>query len=174
MLIDIIVALAMAWAIFKGFRNGLIIAVFSIIGFVAGLAAALKLSSSVAARMGGDENKWMPFLAFLLIFIAVAFLVSMGARLFQNTVEWAMLGWINRLGGVLFYALLYLIILSVLLFYAIPLNLLGKDAVNGSVLYPYIKPIAPFVMDGIGKLIPVFKNMFGELQGFFGKMQDKI
>ena len=174
MMIDILVVLAIAWAVIKGVRSGLIIGVFSILGFIIGLAAALKLSSAVASHLGGDNNRWMPFVAFLLVFITVAFLVNVGARLLQNSVEWAMLGWVNRLGGVLFFALLYAIILSILLFYAVPLNLLGKDAEEHSTFYPYIKPVAPLVMDEIGKLIPFFKNMFVELQNFFGEMQHKI
>ncbi|RYF84133.1 MAG: CvpA family protein [Chitinophagaceae bacterium] len=174
MIIDIVVILALAMAIFKGYRNGLIIAVFSVIGFIIGLAAALKLSATVAARLGGDSSRWMPFLAFLLVFLAVVFVVNLGAKVLQTTVEWAMLGWLNRLGGIFFYSLLYAIILSVLLFYAVPLNLPSEDAAEKSAFYPYIQPIAPFVMEKMGSLIPFFKNMFTDLQNFFAGMQHKI
>lgn len=174
MIIDLIVVLALVMAVFKGLRNGLIIALFSVIGVIIGLAAALKLSATVAARLGDDANRWIPFIAFLLVFIAVIVVVKIGAALLQKTVEWAMLGWLNRLGGIIFYALLYVVILSVLLFYLLPLGIPSEEAAAQSTLYPYIKPVGPFVMEKIGGIIPFFKNMFGELQNFFGRMEHKI
>ncbi len=45
MLIDIIVVILLVMAIFKGLRKGLIVAVFSFLAFLIGLAAALKLST---------------------------------------------------------------------------------------------------------------------------------
>ncbi len=174
MIIDFLVIIAMVLAIVKGYRNGLIIALFSVIGIVIGIAAALKLSAGVAARLGEQSNRWLPFLAFLLVFIAVIVIVKIGAKLLQTTVEWAMLGWLNRLGGIIFYILLYAVILSVLLFYILPLNIPSKDAGEQSAFYGYIEPVAPVVMEKVGAVIPFFKNMFHELQNFFGQVQHKI
>ena len=75
MLIDSTVTLLLLWAVIKGWRKGLIVAVFSVFAFIIGLAAALKLSVVVAHKIGSDGNKWMPFLAFFLIFIlSISFL----------------------------------------------------------------------------------------------------
>ncbi len=50
-MIDIIFAILIIIAIVKGYRKGFIIALFSIIGIIVGLAAALKLSAVVAVRL---------------------------------------------------------------------------------------------------------------------------
>ena len=66
MFIDILVAIALVFATVKGIRNGLIIAVFSILAFIIGLAAALKLSTVVASWLAQSTNinvQWLPFLA---------------------------------------------------------------------------------------------------------------
>jgi membrane protein required for colicin V production len=77
-------------------------------------------------------------------------------------------------GGIVLYAALYLIILSILLFYAEKLQLLQPASIQSSVTYRFIQPWGPKVMDNIGSLIPVFKDMFVELGDFFGSMSNKI
>src|SRR5256885_793509 len=84
----------------KGLRKGLIIAVFSLLGFFIGLTAALKLSSVVADYIGTITNitqRWLPFIAFILVFIIVVFLVRLGAKMLEKVLQIAMLGWLNKL-----------------------------------------------------------------------------
>ena len=126
MLIDIIAFVLLLLAVFKGLRKGFIVALFSFLAFFIGLAAALKLSAAMAVYIGGNvsvSQRWLPFLAFLVVFLIVVLLVRLGAKLLQGLVQTMMLGWLNRLGGVLLYALIYFFIYSILLFYATRLNL---------------------------------------------------
>ena len=173
MIIDIFFMLLLLLACFKGYSKGLIVALFSIIGFIAGLAAALKLSAYAAEKLSGSFNtsgKWLPFVSFLLVFLVVVLLVNLGARLLQKSVEMIMLGWANRLGGILLFIVLYSILLSVFLFYAVQLHFLSDEALAASVTYPYLKPIGPAVIDGLGTVVPIFKNLFTQLQDFFGQL----
>ncbi|MEJ7673046.1 MAG: hypothetical protein WKF59_10115 [Chitinophagaceae bacterium] len=39
-----------------------------------------------------------------------------------------------------------------------------------SKLYPYIAPWGPKVMDSLGRIVPIFKDMFTQLQDFFGNI----
>ena len=69
MLIDIIVLVLLLLAAFKGLRNGLILALFSFLAFVVGLAAAIKLSAVAAGYIGSAVNvsqRWLPVLGNLL------------------------------------------------------------------------------------------------------------
>ncbi len=177
MLIDITFAALMILAIIKGFQKGLIIAVFSVIAFIIGLAAALKLSAVVAAYLKENVSisaKWLPFIAFALIFFVVAILVRLGGKLIEKTFQAVMLGWVNRIGGIFLYAALYLIILSIFIFYAEKLRLLQPAAIQSSQTYNFIQPWGPVVMDNFGRLIPVFKDMFAELGDFFNSLSNKI
>ena len=177
MLIDFTFAALLILAIIKGYQKGLILAIFSIIAFIIGLAAALKLSTAVAAYLKDSISvsaKWMPFIAFALVFFVVVILVRLGAKLVEKTFQAVMLGWLNRIGGIILYAALYLIILSIFIFYAEKLQLLQPEAIKNSQAYPFIQPWGPKVMDSFGRLIPVFKDMFTELGSFFNSLSNKI
>jgi len=177
MIIDAVYVLLIVVAGFKGMRKGLIVALFSILAFIAGLAAALKLSAVVAARLSTEVSptfKWLPMLSFLLVFILVAFLVNLGGRLIQKTFETILLGWVNRIGGMFLYIALYTFIFSIILFFASQAHLISASTIASSFFYPYIQPLGPRVINAIGELIPFFKNMFSELQKFFGGLSNKM
>jgi membrane protein required for colicin V production len=177
MLIDIIVFALVVIGIFKGWRNGFVLGIFSVLAFIVGLAAAIKLSAVVAERLGENTSisqRWLPVLAFALVFFLVVFLVRLGAKAIEGLLRITMLGWLNKLGGVLLYVLLYLLIFSVLLFYAQQLGIVRQESADVSITYPIIYPMAPEVMSAIGEVIPFFKNMFAELENFFDGLSGKI
>ena len=172
MLLDIVTVALLLLAIFKGLRTGLVVAVFSFLAYLIGLAAALKLSTLKAGYIGSNvdvSQRWLPFLAFFTVFVIVVLLVRLGARTIQSAMQLLMLGWLNRLGGLLFYLLIYFFIYSILLFYATQLRLLKETAIQASVTYGWIEPLAPKVLEILGTVLPFFKNMFEELLQFFEK-----
>jgi len=176
-MIDIVFAILMVIACVKGYQKGLIIALFSIIAFIIGLAAALKLSTVVAHWINGQASvstKWLPFISFALVFFAVVLLVGWTGKLIEKTFQMALLGWVNRLGGMVFYAALYIIIFSVFLFYAEKVHLIEPAAIHASQSYGFVQPWGPIVIDGFGKIIPLFKDMFTELESFFDTIGNKI
>ena len=176
MIIDIAFIIVMIVAIFKGLSKGLILGIFSLLAFIIGLAAALKLSVVVAAWLkdsAGSFSKWLPMISFLLVFIGVIFLIGLLARVIKKTMQFAMLGWLDRLGGMILYLAIYTIIFSVFLFFAEKLFLVQPTTIHDSKLYPYVAPWGPKVIDNLGKIIPIFKDMFTELQDFFGNMAKK-
>ena len=177
MAIDAFFALLLIFACIKGYQKGLIVALFSVLAFIAGLAAALKLSSVVAAKLSASTSvsvKWLPVISFVLVFLIVVLLVNLGAKMLQKSVELVMLGWVNRLGGIIFYALLYSIVLSIFLFYAVQLHLVKNDSMMASRCYSFIKPLGPAIIDKLGSIIPFFRDMFNQLQHFFGTVSNKI
>jgi membrane protein required for colicin V production len=174
MWIDVLLLLFILLAVFKGLQRGFLLAVFSGVAFIVGLAAAVKLSAAVAGYLKDSvhvSTRWLPVLAFAGVFLGVVLLVRGGVRLLEAAVDLAMLGWLNKLAGVLLYALVYTIILSVLLFYAVQMHLVSGSTLSSSVSYPFIRPWGPVVIDGFGKLVPVFKGMFAQLEDFFGRLR---
>lgn len=173
MIIDILASLLLILAIIKGFRKGLVVAVFSFLAFLIGLAAALKLSAVVAGYLGeatSISERWLPVLAFTIVFIGVAMLVRLGAKALEGVLEIAMLGWLNRLGGIVFYGLLYFFIFSIVLFYAQKLNFFKPETLQSSATYPLIRPLGPWMVNGLGTLFPFFKDLFTQLEIFFSRL----
>ncbi|WP_207491985.1 CvpA family protein [Aridibaculum aurantiacum] len=176
MIIDIIFLFLVVFAIFKGFSRGLIVAVFSFFALMIGLAAALKLSATVAASLQADAGitgKWLPILSFFLVFIGVMFLVRIGARMVKKAVSIVMLGWADTLGGIILYGMIYLLIYSVILFYAANIGLISEETQQASSTFSIIAPFGPAVVDGIGLVLPFFRDMFAQLSEFFENVNAK-
>lgn len=177
MLIDILFVVLVLLAIIKGYQRGLIVGLFSLIAIIIGLAAAMKLSIVAAAYLGKEVNisgAWMPVISFAVVFIIVVLLIRWGANAIEKTVELVMLGWLNKIGGIIFYAAIYTIVFSVLLFYAEQMKVLQPATIQKSITYSFIQPWGPRAINGIGIIIPVFKDMFAELEQFFGGVAKDI
>jgi membrane protein required for colicin V production len=176
MLIDIILLVLLVLAAIKGYSKGLIIAVFSFVAIIVGLAAALKLSAVAASYIGNAvkiSDQWLPVISFLVVFLVVVLLIRLGARLLEKTIQVALLGWVNRLGGIIFYAAFYLTIYSVLLFYAVQMELIKPATIQQSTTYQYIAPWGSKIIDSIGVVLPFLKNSFTDLEHFFGGLASK-
>ncbi|WP_153795904.1 CvpA family protein [Foetidibacter luteolus] len=176
MLIDIIFAVLMVMAIFKGYSKGLIVAVLSLLAVIIGLAAAMKLSVVVSEWLMHNTHigkSWLPLLSFAIVMLAVIFVIRWIAALIQASAETLMLGWLNRIGGMLLYALLYAAIFSVALFYLTQMHIIKQETIQASVVYPVVEPVGPWVINAFGKVIPLFRDMFEQLQAFFESVANK-
>jgi membrane protein required for colicin V production len=169
-MIDTAFLILMALAVWKGYSKGLVVALFSFVGMIVGMLLALKCSALVAVWLGEEtklDAKWLPFLAFLLIIIGVYFGVRILAAMVQKSLEFAMLGWVNRLGGILLYALLYSSLLILLLFYADKLQLLSADTKTGSQFYQFMHGFAKPILNFITDVLPFIRNMLQQLTDYF-------
>ena len=176
MIIDIIYVALLVLAIFKGFSKGFIIAVFSFLALFIGLAAALKLSAAVAAWLGKSttvSERWLPVLAFAAVLVAVAVATRLVAVIIEKSLRIVMLGFVNKLAGIVLYIAVYTLIFSIVLFYATKISLLKNDAIAGSYFYRYVQPLGPKSMALLSSAIPLFKNMFQQLEHFFGRVAEK-
>ena len=174
-MIDIIFFILILLAIYKGYRQGLIVSLFSIIALMVGLAAAMKLSAVTAGYLEGSINvsaKWLAVLSFVIVFLLAVFIVRLGAKAIEKTVELAMLGWMNRIAGIILYFVLYTCVFSVILFYAVKIGLLSAESLADSSTYSFIQPWGPAAINALGFILPFFKNMFAELESFFGRVKN--
>lgn len=176
MLIDIVFLFLLVMALFKGYSRGLIVAVFTFLAYLVGLAAALKLSAVVAVSLEEKTHvtsSWLPVLSFAVVFIAVILIVRLTAKIVKRMVRLALLGWVDTLGGIVLYLLLYLFVYSVVLFYADKIGLISAEAKAASKTFEYIAPVGPSVISGIGTILPIFKNVFAQLAHFFDNVSGK-
>jgi membrane protein required for colicin V production len=148
MLIDLLFLAMMAFAVIKGMRNGLIVALFSIIAWVVGLYAAFMFSGLAETYLKGVLNlssRVLSIVAFILVFSIVSILIHLGARIVEKVIGLTPIGWLNRLGGIFFYVLLYALIFSVMIYFAEKVRLVSEETVSSSKVYPWVKPIAQLV-----------------------------
>jgi membrane protein required for colicin V production len=176
MLIDLIYVVLIIVAALHGYRSGLIVGLFSLVAIIIGVAAAMKLSSVLAAYLGERINiskEWLPIISFAIILLVVLLLIRLVAKFIEKVFQSVLLGWVNRLAGIVFFIAIYTLVYSVLIFYAEQMKLLLPATTEHSVLYTFIKPWGPRVIDGLGNIIPVFRDLFAELENFFQGLADK-
>ncbi len=177
MILDLVFAVVLILAIFKGYQRGLVIGLFSLVAVIIGLAAAMKLSTVVAGYIGKAvkvSEQWLPVISFAVVFFIIVLLIRLGAKAIEKTVQFAMLGWLNRLGGIILYSAIYTTVFSVLLFYAEQMKWIQPDIIQKSVTYSFIQPWGPKAINGFGSIIPLFRDMFGELEKFFEGVSKEI
>lgn len=170
MFIDLVVLITVVLALVKGYSKGVIMALFNTLSLIIGLAAAVKFSAIIAPVISeklDTGEQFTPIISFLLIFIAVLLVIRFVGKALEKTFETASIGFINRASGALLYLLVYLSVLSVLFFYIEKTGLVRKEVQEASITWEWIMPWGPAVLDGIGLLIPYFKNMFDTLNDFF-------
>jgi len=174
--IDIVFIILMLFAVFKGLQRGLIVAIFSVLACIIGLAAAIKLSALVAAYLQSGahlHSKWLPILSFIIVFACVVLLVRWLANLLQKAIDFVFLEWLNKLGGVILYVALFLAVYSVILFYGAKSNIISRHAIAASRSYAFVEPWGPYAINGVGKIIPFFRDMFTTLEDFFAGIARK-
>jgi membrane protein required for colicin V production len=176
-MIDLIFYILLLLALIQGWRKGLILGLFSLVCGLVGLAAAVKLSAIVAVHMKSVlhlTSRWLPVFAFVLVFVLVLLIIRWTGRLLGKLLDLVLLGWLNKLGGILLYILLYLSVYSVLLFYGTHTPFISQRAREGSHYYSMIAPLGPAVIHFITGFIPYGHDMFAALEGFFDQVARDI
>jgi membrane protein required for colicin V production len=176
-MIDIFCCIIICLAVIKGWKKGLILGLFSMVCGLVGLAAAVKLSAVLATHMKSDlhmSTRWLPVIAFILVFVLVLLIIHWVGKLLEKVVQMVSMGWLNKLGGILLFLVLYLSIFSILLFYATKTQVISKRVINDSHLYSMIAPFGPGIIRFITGFIPVGHDMFHALEAFFDKIAKDI
>ena len=102
--IDIIILVLLALAVFKGIKDGLVRQV----GGIAGLILGIFLAGRFSAIMAGWLHQWLDAsesvvkaVSFAIIIIVVCLCMYLLGRLLEKIIKITTLGWVNRLLGVL-------------------------------------------------------------------------
>jgi len=166
---DIIVAALLVFSLYKGIKNGLFVEVASFISLLLGIYLAIKFSSLMTGMISKHVS-WNPtniqLTAFVLTFILVVIGVYFLAKILTGIADFAMLGWMNKLGGGLFRVLKTILILSVFiaLFEKINFNntFAKKETLDNYIFYNPVKKVAAFVYPSIEKWYETFKKEHSE------------
>jgi membrane protein required for colicin V production len=141
--IDIVFAILLGFAVYKGFKNGFFVEVASFIGLLLGIYVALKFSNWMGAVFSDIfptwHSKYITITAFILTFILVLIGIHLSAKVLTKVFNGAFLGGINKIAGIIFSVLKMILTLSVVLFIVEKINinnlLIAKETQKNSVFY---------------------------------------
>jgi membrane protein required for colicin V production len=150
--IDIVFAVLLGLALYKGIKNGLFVELASLIALIAGIFVALKFSGfakSILENAVSWNPKYIEITAFALTFIVVLVGIHLSAKLLTKIADFAFLGWVNKLAGACFSMLKTILALSIviLLFEKINVNnmITSQETLDDSIFYNPVKKVSEFI-----------------------------
>ncbi len=159
-IIDIIILVCCIPALFHGFSKGFVSQAISLIALVLGVWLSFKFSVPFGDWLKSFADlpgTVLHIIAFALILTIVMLVLTLIGKAIEKVVKLAMLGWLNKLLGIVFALLKAVLIIGlvIIIFDAI-YNLVpfvSSDTLNESVLYNPIKSIANTVFPFLKELI---------------------
>ncbi len=150
--LDILLAIPLIWAVYRGFTKGLIFSVASLLALILGIYGAIHFSFVVqdfVRAIFHPNDRYLAFLSFTITFILIVIIIHMVAWAIDRLIKAVALGMVNRLAGVVFNVIKMAFILSIILSLLNYLNRFNnfipeKDR-EESLLYGPVSSFAPAV-----------------------------
>ena len=118
---DVIIYIALAWALFNGWRKGFLLQLVSLVAVVAGFMIATKYGVE-AGEMLGLDARMAAIVGFLVIFVISLIAITIGGHLLRAVLRLTGLGVVDVLLGILFSVLKIGLIVGVLFSWFAALN----------------------------------------------------
>ncbi|MGQ7868123.1 CvpA family protein [Sunxiuqinia sp. sy24] len=151
--IDIVLAVLLILAAFRGFYKGFVAEVASLAALVLGVWGAIHFSHLTAdfiVETFSYHSDHLALVSFLVTFVVIVLLVHLVGKAVETIVSAVALGFINRLAGILFGVIKSALILSVvlLIFDEVDENvkILPRDAKEESQMYEPVKNLLPSLL----------------------------
>jgi len=164
--LDIILVIFLFYFAYKGFTNGFIISIATLVGLVLGFYAASHFSEFTANWMQHDmglKSSNIKLIAYIVTFVIVVVLIFLLGRFLTGIVKTVGLGIVNRLAGALLGIAKGALLASLLflLFSKIDphQSLFTAQHKKGSVLYKPVSAVAPAVIPLIQKYTTQVQEM---------------
>ena len=172
--LDLLAGTILILALLQGYRNGLIKAVISFFSLMIGVVLAFQFAGFVASQLKiytKITSYWLPFISFLIVLLGVMFILRWMTGLLQQTADWLMLGWLNKLLGMVLYSFIYGTILRAFIYFMSLLGIVETSIKDASMSYSYLAKWWPYSMAKLSELLPFIKQTLAQ---FSNQLQEKV
>lgn len=163
-ILDIIIICCFLPCLFFGARNGFIKQVISLVIIILGIKLSISFSGPVSEWLGSRfelQPVWISIISFAVVFIVVALVFGLVEKLLDAVVKITMLGWLNRLLGIVFSMLKVVVLLSLLAYFVNSANeflgFISEDQISES---NFFKPLLQLS----DKIFPALKSLIQQQQ----------
>jgi membrane protein required for colicin V production len=174
MFLDIVAVAIVGFGFYRGFTKGFVVTLFSMIAWMIGLVAALRLTaagSDLFRDWFDSTSAWIPIVTFVIIFVAVVILVILFAKLIDQIITVAQLGLWNKLAGGVLEGAFFLLVLSILYWMLQNGGVITPETRADSKLYATISPVAPGFFKWLGNNVPALKDLLDNLKPYFNQFK---
>ena len=144
--LDIILLICFIPGIIRGISKGFLEQALSLVGIVLSVWAAFKFSALVCGWLKpylSLSETTLNVVAFALILIAVCIVVLLVAKLLTKVLEMSMLGWLDKILGLVFALVVNALLLGVFIILFDTLNLkfgfVKPEVLDGSIVYTTLR-----------------------------------
>ena len=145
-ILDIILAIVLAFGAVQGFRKGIIAQLCGVLGVLFGAWLAFNFGAKLGEWIGVELND---IVAYVIVFLVAVLVAGLFGRISAAVLKATGLGIINRLGGLLLSVVQYALILTLLLGLFERINSATKwvepQVMEESVLAGPVKEVSDFV-----------------------------
>ena len=164
---DILIIVVLGYSLVRGLFRGLVKELSSIVGVLGGFYAAYTYYNVLAGLLSRliHDISYLNILSFLIIFCGVLIIVGVWGVIIKYLLNIAFLGWIDRIGGVVFGVLKGILIVSILFITLTAFLPKGTAFIKNSELAPHVSWISEKLAEVISKEMKLdFKAKLGELK----------
>lgn len=150
----------LAWGAFNGYRKGLLVEIIAIIAFVVAMIVGFKflafgidlLSPYISRELA---RKLLPWLGFSVIFFPTVFMINQMGFALRRSLKYTLLGTFDSVAGAMAGLFTWVFGISVILWLFSYMGVrIPASQTEGTLLYLYIRPVAPMVMDRAAVWVP--------------------
>jgi membrane protein required for colicin V production len=162
--IDIVIIVIVLFGAYRGYKDGFLMGVVTLIALVLGVFGAFKLTGEgmefLQEHFNADKDI-LPYLSFFLIFITIVVLVTLVGKFFRHTIDKTFLGRIDESAGALLGALKTLFMLSVVFWIVDSLKMdLPAHWTEDALVYPFTAQLAPAFAGWVAQFLPFLEDVF--------------
>ena len=162
---DIITTVILGYSSLRGLFRGLVKELSSVVGVLGGFYGAYSYYPTVSELMSGliSNSSYRNIFGFFLIFCAVFIIISIVGVIIKYLLNVAFLGWVDRIGGVMFGTVKGILIVSVFFIALTTFLPKGAPLIEKSHMAPHVL----WVSENMAKAVP--HNLKRQ---FWDKLQD--
>ncbi len=166
MILDVVVALILAYAFYSGYSKGIIGAVFSIFSLLLAILATMKLSTTVMGLLENTLNinpVIIILLGFVLTFIVVIALVRFVGKKIEDVMEFANINFINKIVGGVVLTALFAVVLAYGFKGLSNLQIISEEQQEASIMYPMLEPLPEKTKPITSVFVPLVQNFWDKV-----------
>lgn len=150
-----------------GFRKGLLLEIVGILAFVLGIIGGFKLMELGMTYLDDyfeDFDHLLPFISFLVIFLAILLLVNLVGKAVKKVMDMTLLGGVDKFAGAVVGLAKWAIGLSLVLWLTQNFGIVLPGQDEDLVLYPYLAELGPNLIKSMSVILPFAEEMIESIK----------
>jgi membrane protein required for colicin V production len=157
-ILDIIFLVPLLFALYRGFKKGMVYLIASLLALVLGIIGAMKfrpLFASLLDSIFTIDPEYINVISFAVAFVSIVIVVHVVAFFVEKLIKAVALNFLNRMLGMVFGVFITAFVISIIL---LPVNQVNAERqiikpkhIQGSLLYKPLSSFAPAIFPYIKK-----------------------